>query len=67
MNTRKAEWARREIARIDAQLLAPRQREPSWRKWKAGDEGRRRMRARRARLAKIAGGDFTPEDFDLPF
>lgn len=54
----KREWARREVARIDAELFALRdQRHPSgrWRKIRSKSAAQSRLHARRARLASIAG------------
>jgi hypothetical protein len=67
MNTTKREWARQEIARIDAQLLERGERIPSadWRRIRAKAAGQARLRARRDRLARVVGLDF--DDGPTPF
>lgn len=56
----RREWARREVARIDAQLLERGERIASadWRRIRAKAAAASRLRARRARLARIAGEEF---------
>ncbi len=52
----RREWARREVARIDAQLLDRGERIPSadWRRIRAKAAASSRLRERRAWLARIA-------------
>ncbi len=72
MNTTKREWlprrARREVARIDAQLLERGERIPSadWRRIRAKAAAASRLHARRARLALVAGMG-VEADVDTPF
>lgn len=71
MNTTKRkwlprrEWARREIAKIDADLLAPSAYEPNWRRFQNASRGRDPLHARRDRLARIVGDEF--DDSPTPF
>lgn len=61
----RREWARREMAKIDALLLAPKPYEQNWRQYRRSEAGRDRLHARRARLARVAGMDF--DDGPTPF
>lgn len=72
MNTKqkwlpRKEWARREVAKIDADLTTSRAYEPNWRRYRNAERGRERMRKRRDRLAKVAGMDFIPDEECGPF
>jgi hypothetical protein len=53
------------VARIDAQLLAPKAYEPNWRRYRNAERGRSRLHERRDRLARIAGAAY--DDIPTPF
>ena len=64
----RREWARREVDRIDRQLLEVHgERIPSanWRRIRAKAAASDRLHQRRARLARLAGMDF--DDSPTPF
>jgi hypothetical protein len=63
----RREWARREVAKIDAQLLAPSAYEPNWRRYRSAQRGRDALHARRERLARIAGPEIIPDEDCGPF